>query len=250
VIFFPSNQADSATLTESTQNAYYPAENIQYMDKEKVWKTSGAQAAETLLFNLGSAKSVTACVVAGHDFDGTETNIKIQGNATDSWGSPTVNETLTYAAGTFAKTFAGASLQYWRLIFTKANATDIKSIGRVYLGAHVTVDAPDHAGIGWSIEPLDDVSDSIGSKRYASNRGHRNNFSIPFSNLTETDVAKLRTIFDAHLSHTPLWFQIDTNSPLADYWYMYFANKSLEPRMGGFGSEYYWNVILDFQEAL
>lgn len=250
MIFFSANKADSATLTESSQNTYYPVENIQDLDKEKVWKTTGDNATEYIVFDMTTAVSVTACIVFNHNFTGTETNIKIQGNDTNVWTDPSVNEALTYAATTFAKTFTGGSHRYWRLVFTKNAATDLRTIGRIYLGAHTTTDDPDHAGVGWSIQPLDDVSDSIGEKRYASTRGTKNLFSIPFTNLPETSVAKIRTVFLAQTAHTPLWIQIDSASPLADYWYVYFANKSLDPRMGGYGSEFYWNLTLDFDEAL
>lgn len=248
--FFSPNLADTATLTESTQNTYFPVENIQDYDKDKAWKTLGTQATESIVFDLGSAQTVNSVIVYNHNFTGTETDIKIQGNDADSWATPAVDETLTYVATTFGKSFTGGAYRYWRLVFTKANASDIRSIGRVFLGASVSVDPPDHAGIGWTIKNNADVSRSIGGKVFASDRNTENDFSIPFTNLPETSMTLIRTVYTDVGSNTPLWFQIDVNSPLADYRYAYFSDRPLEPRIGGYGSEYYWNVTLDFVEAL
>src|SRR5688572_1286488 len=120
--FFYDNLIDYAAtvITASSQNSAFPANNVANQLREKNWRTGTSTALESVTFDLGSAKSVTSCIVLDHDLTASDTLIKIQGHTSDSWGAPTIDETLTHSSGVISKTFAGASLRYWRFTFTKS----------------------------------------------------------------------------------------------------------------------------------
>jgi hypothetical protein len=90
---------------------------------------------EYIEFDFGSAQSVIAGVIDGHNLDGTETDIKLD-SSTDaiSW---TNRATFTYNANAMAVFISSVSSRYWRIIFTKAIATDEREIGRVFVGTYV-----------------------------------------------------------------------------------------------------------------
>jgi hypothetical protein len=249
---FYSNYADIATLTEGTQNPYFPVENLQDVDKDKVYKDLGTTTSWSVVFDCLTAVSVTSCILFNHNLTGTETDIKVEGNATNSWGSPSVSETLTYAADTILKNFTGGSYRYWRITFTKANATDIRSVGRVYLGPSLLARSPDRKGLSRGISDNAIITTTDDGKVFASARNIIRNWTIPWSNLLASSGATdLFTIVSDLGAHTPLFFQIDTASPLDELIYAYIASKSYEQVMNGAASGiYYWGAGLGLREAI
>jgi hypothetical protein len=90
---------------------------------------------EYIEFDFGSAQDVTAAVIDGHNFDNTETNIKLD-SSTDaiSW---TNRATFTYGSNAMVVFISSISARYWRIIFTKASDVDEREIGRVFIGEYV-----------------------------------------------------------------------------------------------------------------
>ncbi len=90
---------------------------------------------ESIEFDFTTAQAVTAAVIDGHDFDGTETDI-ILDSSTDAitW---TNRATFTFASGEAMAVFIDSvSARYWRIKFSKSLITETKEIGRVFIGTY------------------------------------------------------------------------------------------------------------------
>ena len=140
------NVAPNATwgVQAGTEDADYPAANLAdeiFTNPAKLTTTTGAWTA-----NFGAAQRVDLIALGIHNIDAGAT-VVVQGNASDSWGSPTLDTTLTIAAAdgdgrvchawkdlTGVNGYSTDGFQYWRLGVTASNTTAV-AIGEVWLGA-------------------------------------------------------------------------------------------------------------------
>jgi len=251
--FYYNNLALNATLTASSADTEYPISNVQNAHKTKVWKTLGTSATEYIIFDLATAQAVTSFIAFSTDFDGTETTLKIQGNATNSWGSPSVNETLTYDSTYkyLTENFASATYRYWRFVFTKANASDIRSVGAVFIGTKSdTTYHPDQTGLEKKWKSRSTASRSEGGQLYATYRGPYRVFKVSFGSLPESDAAILRAVYAYCDKSYPFWVQVRHDIvDLSEYLYCVFDEEYGE-KLKAFGSSDYWTINLGFEELL
>jgi len=143
ILFLYDNLIDSATLTESSEESGFPAENVQHPFRTKVWTTDGGTpGTANLVINHGSAKAVNCIVLANYDWTSAPGTLDIEFNATDSWAGPSHTESLTWAANpsvngnkaVIVKKFATQTYQYNRL--NVVYATGDWSLGRIFLGEY------------------------------------------------------------------------------------------------------------------
>jgi hypothetical protein len=248
--FYYNNLADIATVTASTANSSYPASNVQVHLITKLYKTLGTQATEALVFDMGSAVPVTACILYATNFDGTETNCKIQGNSADSWTSPAFSEDLTADGTTLSATFASQTYRYWRVVFTKANATDIRSIGRVFIGTYVDTQEPDWGGFKRTIDETTIIGQSLGGQEYAYRKDQRYILELDFSILPKTDYDNLVTVLTSCGLHKPLFVQLTAHTDIDALYYARLGSHSAQKVSGILGSGLAWDVSLTLRQQI
>lgn len=250
MILLHDNLVDYSTtaLSVTSQGQTLGVNNIQHDHQAKVWRTGAINASEYVLFDLGSSLEATSCVVIGHDFVWNDT-VKIQGNATDSWTTPSVDETISFSADAMAKTFAGGVYQYWRLYFTKAVATTTRDVGRVYLGTYDTLPQPQ--GYGERVTDLSNISRSVGGQTFSYAKPAYRTFSLRYAGLSEANYTLLKSAADTIGTHTPFFVQVDTSSPLDEFVYVKFAGLSgRQYTYANCGGTYYWAVDITLEEQI
>jgi hypothetical protein len=146
------NRVDSATITASSEVASLPAANVAQAWRSKPWRSTGC-ASEWIKFDFGSAQAVRALVFVGHNLTSGAT-IKIQANATDAWGSPSIDLALTYHAANVVYLWSSdQTFRYWRItIVDAANPEGFVELGRVFLGQTAT---PERNYCRWNKEQID-----------------------------------------------------------------------------------------------
>jgi hypothetical protein len=93
----------------------------------------------TLVADLGSAQAVDVVALCDHNLTAAGT-ISIAGHTVDSWGAPSLSESITYQAGDVLRylTTASRTYRYWRLSLTDtANGDGYLRIGELFLGSYV-----------------------------------------------------------------------------------------------------------------
>ena len=135
---FWNNLLDDYTLSANSEDSSYPVANVQDYQLIKVYRSTG-DTSEWVKVDAGSGSTITAtgACILGHNLTNSGT-YKIQGNATDSWGTPSLDETFTYDSNIMIKTFNSAGYRYWR--FSLADATNPDTyleIGRLFLGTYL-----------------------------------------------------------------------------------------------------------------
>jgi len=145
VRFYWQNLFDAATLTASSEDAEFPAENLQERHWTIPWRSTGCTS-EWVKWDLGSALAIKALVIRGHNLT-TGATVHIQASATDVWTSPAVDETITItsamiSAGLISVNWTTAkTYQWWRLTIVDASNPDgYIELGRLFCGSY---DAPE-----------------------------------------------------------------------------------------------------------
>lgn len=255
MLVFSPNLVDIATsLTPSSQDLNWPALNLKNTQLAKVWRTFGSNTTESVVIRLNAAVPVNAFLVASHSFDGTETSMLIQANATNSWGSPAFSAALTVLPGqTFglpAMTVPGGPYLYWRFVFTKASSVQLRQVGRLYLGVSTdTVIPPDYDGLAVAPVDLTSVVRSIGGQRFTEQKAIYNAISLKQSYMPATLYATLSALYASVGIATPFFLQVSTIAPLDKFFYVAFS-KPMPTRVVAFDDGYVWGASLDLEELL
>ena len=146
----PSNDLARASATvisvsSGVEDTEYPAANIANNNPTNPAKVTGTTGA--WLFDLGSAIELNHIFIFNHNFDSGLLDVAIEGNATDSWGAPTLKVDFTIPSiqedrhvtdphldisGQGSKTF-----RYWRIHVETANSQPV-AIGGVVLASALT----------------------------------------------------------------------------------------------------------------
>lgn len=208
----------SATITPSTESPFFPASNLQNQLRSKRFRTT-SKSTQNIVFDLGSAKDVNSFILLlpkEGDINLTESaTIKIQANASDSWGAPSVDQTLTYDSDYRQLSFfwsSNQSYRYWRLTVSDGSAVaDYVEIAKIILG-----DSVDIPGIqnGFKFDKVD------GTKKLSNDygTGYFDEYPIlktmkfDWKTLTTTEIEVLDQLFEVYGSYTAMYITIDEAS--------------------------------------
>lgn len=250
--FFYDNEIDKtgSLLTASSSQTNLPAGNVINELKTKVWRTGTATATETLIMDLGSAKTITGFIVHGHNLTSGDSNIKLEGNNANVWGAPAFTQALTYAANTIGQVFAGQTFRYWRLSFTKSAAGETRDIGRIFIGSYYESDEqPNWDGYSESVEDVDRRMKSLGGQVYSEIVNGFQVIRTDFTRVNNAMMAQFKTIYSALRRNKSFFIQIDTVSPLDGFIYVKFL-RPFRRDVQGFDTSYYWGATLEFEEQV
>lgn len=248
-----SDLAQIAALTASSSaGADYAAENVLTDILADAWKTAGTLVDEWLVFDLGEVKDITAFLVFAHDLQPGET-VKIQANASDSWGSPSVDVTLTYNDSKLKYFWATVqSFRYWRLLVAKSGASEVRSFGKVMVAQQFEVtENVAYDGIEWGLEDLSDGEVTKSGQYYADQNAILDTVSceFPFSSITQMEEFKrlAKTLGRSRC------FAISIDDDDKPFEWLFFGRST---RLGGFEMRTYndaassrWDLVLKMIEA-
>ena len=128
----------ATTITPLSENPNYLFTDAWQDTRLTRYARTVDDSSQTFIIDLGAARAVDYCAILDHNFSSGAT-IKIQGNATDSWGAPSVDITLTYAASNIYYKFSSTqTYRYWRLTVDDASNTDTYlQISKLWLSSYV-----------------------------------------------------------------------------------------------------------------
>lgn len=252
---FATNLIDAAAtvLSSSSADANYPLANLKNELRGLLWKTGVAVALEYVVFDLGSAQAVTSFIILDHDLLGTETLVKIQGNATDSWGAPTFSQTITVVVGAPITTvFASQSFRYWRFTFTKPAAANTRQFGRLFLGVYQEfTEAPDFDGFAPKDVDLSARQRTTGGQIYSDVRDMYRMFALDYPVVPQASVDILRGVVRTVGMFKSFFCQITPGSSgeIGEQLYVKFA-KLPEPKVSAFDSSLHYDFRVELEEVL
>jgi len=200
-------------LTASSENANYPVENIYSPRLSKYFKTTG-DTSENIVFDAGAGNTLQAntFTISGHNFTASAT-LKIQANASDAWGSPTLDESITYGAETIVTFFTLTDLRYWR--FTMADAANpdtILKIGNVKLDEYLQITKGPARGLTEKIIDTTQEFYSGGGQHYATQGSRYRTYDLSFKYWENDMRESIRTMLASVQKNTPVVIIIDEDN--------------------------------------
>lgn len=242
--------AEGVVITATSEVDTLPAENVADEFRKRVWRTGTSSALEAVVFDLGSAKAVTAVILLDHTLTSGDSLIKVQGHTSDSWGAPAFSQTLTHAADIIAAVFASQTYRYWRVTFTKSSAGESRDIGRIFLGTYDETDeAPDYDGLQTSPDDLSRRQTTIGGQEYVELIEQREVVKCDFTHISNTMKAALQTYIAAVGNAVSHFIQVATSSPFDTVFYVRMSNA---PRfkVEAMDASPVWGTSLEYKEQV
>lgn len=189
------NHIFNATIDALTENQDY-AFTTALIDTRlsKVGRTVD-DSAQTIVFSFDAAVDVDYFLILNHNITLGAT-VKIQAHDSDSWGSPSVDETLTVGDYIIIEFDETQSYQYWRLYIDDAsNPDEYIQIAYCYLG-----EALDMPGMNRGMI-IPRKSNSVSTKSmsgqlYGDVRLKYKAAEITFNNVDETERQAINDFFD------------------------------------------------------
>ena len=226
MILLSNETTKDATLTANSAIINYPVTNVLDSRLSRIFKTSSNTTA-TIVFDVGSAVTVTSVAIANHNISSGVTTLKVQGNATDAWGAPSVDETLTYSSGIITKQFTGGSYRYWRInIVDAGNSDGYISLGRV--GLYDSFTLPDISpSVGHTRNSNSVKSISVSGQSYLDKRYFNSIYSVRFPKLSHTEKENLISQFETIDIGEPFFCRFDETELDFDTVYVTFDQDSL-----------------------
>jgi hypothetical protein len=240
----------SSTSQASTSLA--PA-NVAHEFKTKVWRTGTSVAAESITFDLLSAKDVTSLILFAHTLTGSDTSLELRASTDNFAASDVLIATLTYAASTIKATFSVQTYRYWRVKFTKSAAGESRDIGRIFLGTYYeTPIQPDWDGVKITPKDLSAKTRSAGGQTYTDRRSRYRTVTTDFSGVSTTMKDGIKTVTDLTGTATSLFLQVDPNgaTELSEIFYVKFTEAVPREADGIDASDVTWDLKMDFEEML
>lgn len=217
------NIFDDCTIVVSSANANYPAVNLQHPHLSRSWRGTGASV-ETITF-LTSTLNPDCAYLAGTNLSATAV-VKIQGNATDVWTSPTVDITMSKVGDIYySYSSSFAAMNYWRFSITDtANTDGYIEVGRAWIGANVTVQGPGKSFVEKRINTTK-VSTTNSGQTYSNINYTYKSWEMAYPYWTNTEKGYIETFADAVDKSQPLFVQFaDTGSNTLGPYYCIMTN--------------------------
>jgi len=212
--FLHDNEIDKYTPTVSSEQGNFPAENVQDTQLIMTWRTNSLTG-QYLKIDAGEGKTITAtcAAIVAHNLTSSAT-IKIQANATDSWGgTPSVDESFSYDAAIMVRFFTSAAYRFWRFYFDDATNPDAYiEIGRLVLCVYYQLDEFPSGDL--KDRPVDTsvASFSISEQMYSDIGIQYQVYEIDLGILEDATRANLKTAVAVVGKHKPLVVLLDENN--------------------------------------
>lgn len=219
VRFLTPNPADSATLTESSQQTGFPAENVQDVRLTKRWRTGTSIVTEFIEFDFGSTQEVTAAVIDGHDLTTGDSNIKLFHS--DDGAAWTEATEFTHSVDAMAVFITSDSHRWWKIEFDKSAAGQVREIGRIFIGTFVQPTRGQLLGWKRTLSDMSQTKRAFSGTQFADIRNKFWEVDLKFTHEPDPNFTTLRDAISDLGIGTSLWIALDPvnnpNGPLTLY---------------------------------
>jgi len=230
ILYNAASDLPSAVITSSSQGASNTDDNAVDDRVGKVWRTD-SDTAEWLKFDLVvTSKKVDCVALLNHNLTSGAT-VTFEGHSADSWGSPTVEETLTVATDADGNVidrivhyFTQDNLRWWRVVIDDGSNSDTYiQIGRVIFGEYYQVTRDLSADM--RVERVDPSEGAKipGEVPVLTQKARFRRIRSSFQFIGQTEADKWDAIFDHMGNSRPAVITWDTTRPTKSSAYVYLS---------------------------
>lgn len=233
-------------MIASSENPNFVAENMQDTVLAKVYRST----VDSTIITISTAITASYVAIIGHNL--TETaQITIQGNNTDAWGAPALEETVIWRDSIAVLKFSESTYNFWRILITDddTGADGYIQIGSIFLGTYLQMPG---VKINQSLQYVSasKVSFSSSGQSYGDERYEYRNPEFNFPLLTHSQRDDMNTMFISNKNIKPvvalIWADdLDLESPM----YSVIDQKSLSFKRNEKSVNLPWSTKIKFREV-
>jgi hypothetical protein len=223
-----NNQWVPSVVTGSSADPNFPVSNSQHRWFTRTWRSETGQVSDQyLICDRGTplpSNNVMVFITKFNNFSPTAV-VKIQGNASNSWGGPSYDYTFPVINNDVMIQFLGADYyyQYWRhFIDDDSNTDSYIEVGLNYLGPYF--EPTRNYDYGEQLPQLDpsSIRASEGGQLSSVVKDKYWTKSFKFSNVTPLEKPYFQLVFDSAGTHKGFFFTEDTLDPYVTTNYVRF----------------------------
>jgi hypothetical protein len=224
---------DFDILAASYDGVTFPAANTQDPHLATRWRTS-SPASQYITLDNTSGEDVNFIAIAGHNLSNSAT-ILFQANDTDSWGAPSVSETLTWNVGHIIKMISKISYNYYRFsIDDSTNPDGYIEIGRLWIGEYLQINPSSFINFSIQNDRNDVVTETEMGGVYGSLGNNFRVFDYSFPPSPFTLIDDLREMLDEVGTVKPVFLMnYDTDRNYIEPCYARITDPLTEEWQGG-----------------
>jgi len=216
---------DATVFTASNIDANFPVSNLKNYLRSKRVRTATGTTTLTVVIDTITTEDVNCIVCLWPKEDGIKltdaATVQIQANATNSWGAPAFNQTLTIdnnysVASFFASGSTVYSYRYWRIVITDAgNPYNYIELGKLWLGNSLSVENAQN-GFKWVDTDLTQTVENEFGHSYEDEYPVSSQLTLAYQYLTYTDIQTLQNAWRTNGKHIPVLCVLDPAEQVFD----------------------------------
>jgi len=210
MIFGYLNLLVDSVLSASNQDSNYPIENIYDTRLSKIFRSVSTSVRIVHDAGLGNTANPSMITINAHNITNGAT-IKIEANDSDSWGSPSFSQNITYNDLCIVKFFIGSAYRYWSIYIDDSENTDgyIK-IGHSFLGDYLQLDFKVGNDFSIFIQENSKKTVSPTGQVYGHNSGEwLKGYNLNLEWISNDEKDNLLIMYNNVRNYKPFYFVID-----------------------------------------
>lgn len=237
-------------ISSSSEYVGYPDDNLGDPARWKRWRSAIATTDQWVKFDLGSAKSIQVFAAINAEYlHAAGAVLRVQANATDSWGAPTVNDVLVSPTTNFTSVLsdwlsAAVSLRWVRFYFENPGAVNTYfELGAVYAGTYLEPTRTLSSTLSVSRVDPSVQRYAIGGQRSSITRGKFHQVSGAFPIQKASQRNEIRRMYETVGSILPVVLTLDPTDPSLTFYGTLQGTLSAEHTLSDL-----WNMPVEFVE--
>lgn len=158
-----------------------------------------------IFLDVGSGNTInpTSVAILNHNLS-SGVNLRLQGNATDDWSSPTVDQSITWNSGNIIQFITASALRYWSILFDDYDNTDgYVECGRIFLGGYSEISGNCQYKLPREFFTNSKVKQNPSGQLFGKKETQLTGYKMNFARWSETDLGKIETF----------WQDVDITKP-------------------------------------
>jgi hypothetical protein len=250
LVFYVGNLVDQSSLTLSNENALFPAENIQDHRRSKVIRST--TNSDNLVLDTGETSDIDSFFIVDNprsSFGVSGCTLQLHGS--NSWGSPSVSQSITLDTTHGSGYYEFTSTQQYRWARVVMTSTlGYCELSKIFLG--MKLDLGRCQSIGWSFRDSDNarVTENRYGQKFIDTIIRQKEISMTLSLLDKDQLDQIWELWDTCGISKPFFMRctnLQMMNSIHRHASMYFLKSSPQITNTSFGR---YSLTLSIEEAL
>ena len=213
---YSENLALNSVLTPSSENALFPASNIQDDRRTKVFRSTSNS--DSIILDFGVASDIDTIFIASNKRNGFGFgSVTVEFNSTPVFTSPAASVSVPFSDdhGLGHVEFTKISYRYARIVMS--STLGYCELSKIYLGTKLTLNST--IKFGWTYKDEDLALKALNryGQQFTDLIGRQKKINFAFSYVNKDDLAVINSIIDTNGESGIVWLKIGDSTMSDDY---------------------------------